>query len=418
MGLVGVREELPCGRPAARRLRVCHLGKYYPPSAGGMETHVRTLARAQAALGADVRVVCVNDAPRRGLAARLVRRTPTVEEWDGPVRLTRVGRWASLARMDLCPGLVGVLRGLRREAPDVLHLHTPNPTMLLGLVALWPGAPLVVTHHSDVIKQRMLRYAVGPFERLVYGRAGRLLATSAAYVGGSAVLRRYPDKVQDLPLGLELAPYLEPSAAARQHAAKLRAKYTGPLWLAVGRLVYYKGLHVALEALPRVPGTLVVIGTGPLADALRRQAEQLGVAGRVVWQGHATDEEVAGAYHAATALWLPSCARSEGFGLVQVEAMASGCPVLNTALPHSGVAWVSRDGESGLTVPVADPEALAAAARRLLAEPGLRERLAAGGRQRARAEFGHEVMARRSLEVYREVLESGPDSLAVAAAVG
>jgi rhamnosyl/mannosyltransferase len=93
---------------------------------------------------------------------------------------------------------------------------------------------------------------------------------------------------------------------------------------------------------------------------------------------------------------------------VQVEAMACGCPVINTALFGSGVAWVSPHEVSGLTVPVDDPEALAAAARRLLEEPGLRARLADGARARAESEFDHRVMAERSMDLYRAVLQRQP----------
>jgi glycosyltransferase involved in cell wall biosynthesis len=130
------------------------------------------------------------------------------------------------------------------------------------------------------------------------------------------------------------------------------------------------------------------------------------VANRVIWRGQVSQAELIGAYHAATALWFPSNARSEGFGLVQVEALASGCPVINTALAGSGVPWVSPHEQSGLTVPVNDASAFAAAARRLLVEPGLRVRLAAGARQRACREFDHLLMARRSLDVYRDVVEA------------
>ncbi len=156
----------------------------------------------------------------------------------------------------------------------------------------------------------------------------------------------------------------------------------------------------AIDALAHLPGRLLVIGTGPLAPALRAYAKTRGVADRIEWLGHVDPDKLVGAYRAATALWFPSNARSEGFGLVQVEAMASGCPVINTAIPDSGVAWVSRDGESGLTIPVGDHEALAAASRRLLAEPGLRERLSVRAVERARREFDDDAMARRSLELY------------------
>jgi rhamnosyl/mannosyltransferase len=150
-----------------------------------------------------------------------------------------------------------------------------------------------------------------------------------------------------------------------------------------------------------------VIGTGPLATELKAKAEELGVADRVIWYGHASAEELVGAYWAATALWFPSVARSEGFGLVQVEAMAAGCPVINTAIPGSGVAWVCRHEREGLTTPVNDSVAFAAAARRLLGEPGLRERLAQAGRERAAIEFDWLVMGQRSLDAYRAAIKKG-----------
>jgi rhamnosyl/mannosyltransferase len=220
-------------------------------------------------------------------------------------------------------------------------------------------------------------------------------------VDGSPLLQHYLTKVETLSLGLDLIPFQERNSAAKAFAEDFRKRFPAPLWICVGRLIYYKGIHVALEALRQVPGTLLVIGTGPLEAELKRRAEELGVASRVVWYGHATAEELVGAYHAATALWFPSVARSEGFGLVQVEAKASGCPVVNTAIPASGVSWVCPHEEAGLTVPVGDSKAFAAAANRLLTEPGLRERLAAGGRARAAAEFDWMVMGERSLDVYR-----------------
>ena len=114
--------------------------------------------------------------------------------------------------------------------------------------------------------------------------------------------------------------------------------------------------------------------------------------------------DLVAAYHAATALWFPSNVRSEAFGLVQVEAMASGCPAINCDIPGSGVPWVCRHELEGLTVPRNDPQAFAAAARRLLAEDGLRERLAQGAKQRAE-EFSDTIMAKRSLEIYQQNLQ-------------
>jgi rhamnosyl/mannosyltransferase len=374
-------------------VRVCHLGKYYPPAPGGIETHVRTLARAQADLGAKVEVYCVNHKPG-----------PTAVEDDGPVRVTRVGRAASALKLDFCPELAGALR---RVEADVLHMQVPNPTMILALLAARPRQPLVVTYQSDVINQKLRAALFRPLERLAYRRVRVILASSPNYAGGSSFLRAYPDRIRVLPLGIDLSPYLNPSAEDRARAVRVRRDHGrgGPLWLCAGRHVYYKGFINAVRALAHVEGRLVMVGDGPNQPGLHAEARRLGLTGRIDFLGklpHYLD--VVPYYLAADAFWFPSNARSEAFGLVQVEAMAGGCPVVNTAIPHSGVSWVSPHERTGLTVPVNDPEGMASASRRLLAEPGLRDRLAAAARRRAAEEFDHRVMAERSLAVYRSVL--------------
>ncbi|HEY2155830.1 MAG TPA: glycosyltransferase [Isosphaeraceae bacterium] len=386
-------------------LRVCHLGKYYPPAPGGIETNVRILARAQAALGLDVTVYCVNHAGRR-----------TVVEKDGRVEVVRFGRAAKVDKFDICPGLSSALR---RVEADVLHMHVPNPTMILALLAARPPQPVAVTYQSDVIRQRVRGLLFRPLERLAYRRVGSVLQTSPVYADGSRFLRRYRDRLDVLANGIELGPYIDPSAAHRASAARIRASHRGPVWLCAGRLVYYKGLHNAIRALQHVEGTLIVVGGGPLREPLEKEARHRDVADRVVFTGNLPHYlDIVPYYLAADAFWFPSNARSEGFGIVQVEAMACGLPVINAAIPHSGVAWVSPHEETGLTVPVDEPIALANAANRLMGEPGLRQRLGAAGRERAIREFGHDVMAARSLEAYRSLLEpTGPAAgVALAAA--
>jgi rhamnosyl/mannosyltransferase len=378
-------------------LRVLHLGKYYPPAPGGIETHTRTLARAQADLGLDVRVLCVN---HRGRATEVER--------DGPVEVTRLGRLGSGLKLDFCPGLVGRLRAAAAGA-DILHLQVPNPTMILALLAARPGAPLVVTYQSDVVDQKLRAVLFRPLERLAYRRVRAILPTSPEYPGGSPFLRAYADRLHVLPIGIDVRPYLEPSEEARARAEHVRREHGrgGPLWLCAGRFVYYKGFVNAVRALRHVSGRLVMIGDGPDRPEVEAEAARLGLTDRVDFLGPLYYLDVIPYYLAADAFWFPSNARSEAFGLVQVEAMAGGCPVINTRIPHSGVPWVSPHEQTGLTVPVNDPGALAAAAQRLLDDPPLRARLIAAGRARAAAEFDHRVMAERSLAVYRAVLD-GP----------
>lgn len=373
-----------------------------------------TLARAQANLGAQVTVLCVNhersgrDVTWSGLAP-----TGTRVETQDRVLVVRLGRLASVAKLDVCAGLVGFFGRLRKSPPDIVHLHVPNPTMLLALATAPIPAPLIVTYHSDIVLQRLRAAALHVFERRVLGRAARILCTSPKYAEGSTELSRYRRRVEVLPFGIDLEPYVSPSPAALAERDRLLRAHGSPLWLCVGRLVYYKGLKNAVAALPHVPGKLLMVGTGPLRGPIERQASALGVAQRIVWLDRVSPVELQGAYRAATALWFPSNARSEAFGLVQVEAMASGCPVINTAISHSGVSWVSSHGESGLTIPVDDPAALARAARLLATDHELRDRLAAGAVRRATTEFDHRVMARRSLALYEEVMTPGAEPYAL-----
>lgn len=396
-------------RGSSPGLRVCHLGKFYPPARGGIETHVRALARAQAARGARVRVVCVNhaDAAGRDISWRALARTRTVRERDGAVDVVRLGRQANVARLDVSARLLAELRAVLREGTDVVHLHVPNPTFLLALAATGlRGTALVITHHSDVVRQRVLRLALRPVEEAVYRRAAAILATSPRYAERSSLLRAHARRVQVVPLGIDTGAWA--AAPAPEALARLRRR-TGaapeePIWLSVGRLVYYKGLATALRALATVPGRWVVVGAGPDEPALRALAAALGVADRVTWLGEVEASDLAATYHLATALWFPSDARSEAFGLVQVEAMAAGCPVINCDIPGSGVPWVAPDGEGALTVPPGDVAAFGAAARRLL-EPALRGSLAAAARRRAAA-FELDLLAGQTLTVYEGALRA------------
>jgi glycosyltransferase involved in cell wall biosynthesis len=381
-------------------VRIVHLAKYYYPLQGGMETHVDSLASKQADMGEDVYILCVNGFNDK---LQLAHVTKTEVTFEDRIQVIKVRRLLSFLKLDFCPSLIFYIRYFSKFPDTIFHLHTPNPTMLIVLAMIGGTKNLIITHHSDAIKQRLLKYLVRPIEHLIYRQASMILTTSENYQAGSKFLRLYRDRLDTLPLGIDINTFGSPTLEITQQAKQLKSDYGDVLWLAVGRLVYYKNLHIAIEALQYVPGKLIIIGTGKLGKKLQKIAHQFNVADRIIWWGRASNSDLLAAYQAATALWFPSNVRSEAFGMVQVEAMASGCPVINCDIPGSGVPWVCRHELEGLTVQRNNPQQFAAAARRLLEEPGLRKDLSEGSKLRS-LDFTEQVMARRSLAIYQNVL--------------
>ena len=369
-------------------MKVLHVGKFYPPHAGGMETHLELLCRKLVRDGdsdVDVEVVVSADG----------RRT-TVETRDG-VRVTRIGTVATVAAASFNPGLA---RTIRRSGADLVHFHHPNPTAVLSYFASGRRGPLVVTYHSDIVRQRVLGTMVSPLIHAFLARADAIIATSPQYLASSPVLRRHADRCHVLPFGVEMG---EMEDVDRSEVAGIRARFGDRIVLAAGRLVYYKGFDYLVRAMRTVPGRLLIVGDGPLRGELERIAAEAGVADRVTLLGPVPD--LRPWYHAADAFAFPSVARSEAYGIVQMEAMACGLPVVNTAL-DTGVPFVSPDGVTGITVPPADVDALAEALRRLLDDPALRQRMGRAGRARIAGELSADRMAARTAALYRAVLHA------------
>jgi rhamnosyl/mannosyltransferase len=380
-------------------MRVLQLGKYYDPYMGGIETHLSLLC-GELRTQDEVEVLVCNTG--RGTEHGEVK----------GIQVTRAGAWARAFSTEFCPGLIAEIS---RRTFDVLHLHAPNPMgMLAYLLARKPrNHRLVITHHSDVVRQAGLRRALHPLFAMTMNRAHCIIASSPNYLETSVELAPYRDRVRVVPYGIDPAPYQEPNHA--RAGQQLRARFGERVLLAAGRLIYYKGFETLLEAMTQVEGHLVLIGEGPLGSALRRKARTLGIEGRVTFAGAIHQSEMPGWYRAADAFVLPSIARSEAFGIVQLEAMAAGLPVVNTQL-DSGVPFVSIDGQTGLTVAPHDPTGLARAINKLLADRELRECFGRRAKERVNQLFTKARMIDHVRAIYRGVLTSAPLSEIVTAA--
>jgi glycosyltransferase involved in cell wall biosynthesis len=373
------------GECFVRRASILHIGKFYPPHDGGMETHVRDLAVRQI-VAADVNVIVANGA-RRNESALL----------EG-VAVTRVARMMTIASMPVCPGLTSAVW---RMPADLVHIHMPNPGAAQAFLMSGHKGRVVLTHHADTVGRKLLRRLSDPFVKKLMQRASRIIVTSVRYLDSSIELDPFRDKCSAIPLGIDL----DASACIDgEEIARLRDQFGERLIVAVGRLVAYKGFDVLIRAMKDVDAKLVLIGAGPEYDSLRKLGAVEGVSEKVVMPGRVAD--VRPYFAAAKFLVLPSVTRAEAFGMVQLEAMAAGLPVINTDI-DSGVPEVSVHDRTGITVAPGDVGALSHAMRLLLARADLRARYGENARARVNNEFTVDVMAERTMALYAEVLGDG-----------
>jgi rhamnosyl/mannosyltransferase len=366
-------------------LKILHLGKFYPPVRGGMESHLEVLSNELKDL-VKLKLIVANECRQ------------TVRESCDGVSVTRVGEFFRLQSAPVCPALINEVR---KEKADIVHIHWPNPTAVLAYLISGHNGKLIFTYHSDVVRQRKLAIAFQPVLRHALGKAAAIIATSPDYVESSAVLSPFRSKCRVIPFGVP-SDYFEHCDAAE--VRKIREQHGPQILLAVGRMVYYKGFEHLVRAMALVKGKLVLIGQGPEREHLDGLARELNVRDRIVFQNEV--EDVRPYYHAADIFVLPSIMRSEAFGIVQLEAMTCGTPVINTQL-DSGVPFVSPNGVSGLSVPPGDHVALGNAINYLMERPYLRTKLGIGGRRRVAGNFTVQRMVERTLDLYEEVAGGG-----------
>jgi glycosyltransferase involved in cell wall biosynthesis len=368
-------------------MRIVHLFKdFYPPITGGIEQHMRLLC-AGLASKADVSVL---------VPSRLLRRTEEAIDGVRVVRTPELGRWLSTP---LCPGMASELR---RLSPDLVHLHFPSPAGDLAYLVSGCRAPVVMTYHADVVRQRPVLWAYRPVFKRLSARVRRIIVSSHEYLASSTFLPPYRDRCAVIPFGVDVDSFtLE--RGEQQQVQEVRRRHGNRLVVFLGVLRYYKGLDVLVRAMTSVPGHLLVVGSGTQRAPVERLARRLGLVDRVTFTGQVSDPRRRVVLHAADVFVLPSTDRSEAFGIAQLEAMACGKPVVGSDLP-TGVRAVNHHGVTGLLVPPRDPDALAQALNTLLDDDALRASLGRAARQRVEREFTAERMVSDTLSIYDDVL--------------
>jgi rhamnosyl/mannosyltransferase len=378
-------------------MRIVQTNKAYAPHIGGMETTVTVLSEGLSRMD-DVSVIA--------LVCNATRTLKSETRTINGVHVTYLPRWGSIASLPISPSFLTHLASLRG---DILHVHEPFPLVDLSM-GVYPRIRrhfkrIVVTWQSDVVRQKWALPFYRPFINHFLSMTDRILVSSPALLEHSDFLRPYRDRCEVVPLGLNLE-WTKDRGKRVARVKEIRQAHGTPLILFVGRLVYYKGLQYLVDAMAEIPkAKLVMIGSGPLQASLESRVQSQGLSDRVTFLPHMDTEELYSYYEACDVFVLPSTETSEAYGLVQIEAMVCGKPVVSTEI-QTGTTFVNQNGKTGLTVPPRDAHALAGAIGALLEDEELRARLGQQAAERALREFTTERMVNRIYDIYRRLLGS------------
>lgn len=340
-----------------KRLRILHIGKYFPPAPGGMETYLRDLMNVQMRHGLSVSAIVHSTDRLLSDSQEDFHPLPTAA-----YQVTRVARWFNLGYVPISPLIfLTFFKKIRSFQPDVIHIHYPNASALWLLLS--PAArriPWVIHWQSDILtkssdwKLKAAYKIYGYFENKLLKKTARIIVTSPNYLFGSPTLSEFRQKCIVIPLGLDLGQL--PSAAS----IKVR-KDKSPDILYLGRLAAYKGLLDLLAAVHSLNGaTCWIAGAGEMTVLLKREIKRLDLAERVRLIGEVTEDEKWCLYRNAGVFVLPSTEKTEAFGLVLLEAAHCDAKLVVTDIKGSGTAWVGRQLPQSLIAEPRNIEDLAA----------------------------------------------------------
>lgn len=371
-------------------MKILHISCIAPPDTGGIGASASEM---------------VSRLNTRGVEATLV--APARRSSKGEADAAWIKRLSAPLRF----GNAAVLAGLKSvmQQYDVIHLHYPffGTAEAVAQDCLFMRKPLVMTFHMDAkaggisgMMFEMYRMAVQP---AIFRAAHRIFVSSLDYADHSSLSgfhKAHPERLIELPFGVDTERFAPEKKKWFGLPADARViGFVGGMDAAHA----FKGVPVLLKAMAILPSDVhaLLVGDGAQHIAFEHQAKELGIADRCHFVGRVSHDQLPDAYHAMNVFAFPSTSTAEAFGLVSVEAMACGVPVVASDLP--GVRTVGEDGVTGLLVPPSDAVALAAALRRILDDSSLRDRMGRASRERVLSRYSWDRQIDRLIQTYREV---------------
>ena len=377
-------------------MKILQLGKFYPVR-GGVEKVMFDLTVGLSEVGfSEEGVECdMMCAGSDGRGTEVIRLNP-----HGRILCHRT--LIEAAKTTIAPSMVTRLRRIAKDY-NIIHIHHPDPMAAMALRLSGYKGKVVLHWHSDILSQKALLRFYLPIQNWLIKRADTIVGTTPVYLAESPYLQGVQEKCRCIPIGIE--PVISDSAREQE----IRNEYSGRrIIFSLGRLVEYKGYRYLIEAAKYLDDSYMILigGGGPLREDLQNQIDELGLGHRVKLLGKVPQEDLPSYYGACDLFCMSSVMKTEAFGIVQIEAMSEGRPLIATKIPASGVSWVNEDGVSGINVEPRDSKAIAEAVKSITKDEATWRRYSDGARQRFAKYFTKEKMLIDCLALYTEILKS------------
>lgn len=355
---------------------------------GGIQNHIQVLSSELAKdKNFEVEVLVTNT------------KSNSVTQYMDGVKVIKAGRITEVAST---PISISMFKFMQEARPDILHLHFPYPLGELASLFFARCDKMVLTYHSDIVRQEKWLHLYMPFLNRVFRKAKVIIASNPNYFRGSNLLDKYMNKIEIIPYGIDVGRFEKVNDTKIKG---IKNRYGSAIVLFVGRFCYYKGVTYLIEASKKVDAKFLLIGDGPYKSEIEEYIKRNDLEEKIVLLGEVKEDELPHYYHAADVLVLPSSYRSEAFGIVLLEGMACGLPLITTEL-GTGTSFVNIHNQTGLVVPPCNAEALGEAMNCILDNKELRFKFAQESKERVKREFSKEKMVERIKNLYYTVLNT------------
>ncbi|WP_432467987.1 glycosyltransferase [Agarivorans sp. Z349TD_8] len=372
---------------------ILHLSKFYHPYFGGLEKVVQDLAESSTQ-DDSVTVICNSYEAKK----TEVENINGVKVVKCPINFTLMSSQFSVAYFSELG---------KRIENSILHIHLPNPFstfFVLFYLFLRKKCKGVVVHwHSDVVSQKVGWFFLRPFVNKLLELSDKIVVTSPPYLDSSKQLMKFKHKCEVIPIGIESIE----SKVNSKIVEDIRERYKGKkVIFSVGRHTYYKGFEILIEAVRSGFEDCVFLigGVGELTASYQKLIDKYGLSEQVFLIGKLTEKDLASYFFSAEVFCFPSCERSEAYGLVQLEAMSVGTPVISANILGSGVPWVNKHLESGLIFKNGSVSELKDALLLILNDSDLRHQLSLGAKNRFENNFTIRDMNNKTAQLYLDVI--------------